>query len=100
MIGWPQGRGITTITFSMAYVAVIIQPRLSSMDESIEEAALDLGARPAKVFFVITLPIIAPAPVSGWLLALTMPAETGMTVCSSRCVITLSCADDSPRLLN
>ncbi len=80
MIGWPQGRGVTTITiahitFSMAYVAVIIQSRLSSMDESIEEAALDLGARPAKVFFVITLPIIAPALVSGWLLAFTMSLD-------------------------
>ena len=80
MIGWPHGRGITTITiahitFSMAYVAVIIQSRLSSMDESIEEAALDLGARPAKVFFVITLPIIAPALVSGWLLAFTMSLD-------------------------
>jgi len=80
LIGWPGGRGVTTITiahitFSMAYVAVIIQSRLSSVDESIEEAALDLGARPAKVFFVITLPIIAPALVSGWLLAFTMSLD-------------------------
>ncbi len=80
MIGWPQGRGVTTITiahitFSMAYVAVIIQSRLSNMDESIEEAALDLGARPAKVFFVITLPIISPALISGWLLAFTMSLD-------------------------
>jgi len=80
LIGWPSGRGVTTITiahitFSMAYVAVIIQSRLSNMDESIEEAALDLGARPAKVFFVITLPIIAPALVSGWLLAFTMSLD-------------------------
>ncbi|MDH3670366.1 MAG: ABC transporter permease subunit [Gammaproteobacteria bacterium] len=80
LIGWPQGRGITTITiahitFSMAYVAVIVQSRLSSVDESVEEAALDLGARPAKVFFVITLPIIAPALVSGWLLAFTMSLD-------------------------
>lgn len=80
MIGWPQGRGVTTITiahitFSMAYVAVVIQSRLSSMDESIEEAAQDLGARPAKVFFVITLPIIAPALISGWLLAFTLSLD-------------------------
>ncbi len=80
MIGWPQGRGVTTITiahitFSMAYVAVIIQSRLSSVDESVEEAAQDLGARPAKVFFVITLPIISPALVSGWLLAFTMSLD-------------------------
>jgi putrescine transport system permease protein len=80
IIGWPNGRGVTTITiahitFSMAYVAVVIQSRLSSVDESIEEAALDLGARPAKVFFVITLPIIAPALVSGWLLAFTLSLD-------------------------
>lgn len=80
MIGWPQGRGVTTITiahitFSMAYVAVVIQSRLSSVDESIEEAALDLGARPAKVFFVITLPLIAPALISGWLLAFTLSLD-------------------------
>ena len=80
LVGWPGGRGVTTITiahitFSMAYVAVVIQSRLSSMDESVEEAALDLGARPAKVFFVITLPIIAPALVSGWLLSFTMSLD-------------------------
>ncbi|WP_448205017.1 ABC transporter permease subunit [Azospirillum sp. sgz302134] len=79
-IGWPDGRGVTTITiahttFTMAYVAVIIQSRLVSMDESLEEAAMDLGARPAKVFFVITLPIIAPAIVSGWLLAFTLSLD-------------------------
>lgn len=80
LIGWPAGRGVTTITiahttFTMAYVAVIIQSRLGSMDESIEEAAMDLGARPAKVFFVITLPIISPAIVSGWLLAFTLSLD-------------------------
>jgi putrescine transport system permease protein len=79
-IGWPEGRGVTTIviahaTFSMAYVAVIVQSRLTQLDESIEEAALDLGARPAKVFFVITLPIIAPALISGWLLAFTLSLD-------------------------
>lgn len=79
-IGWPAGRGITTITiahitFSMAYVAVVIQSRLSSLDESIEEAALDLGAKPHKVFFLITLPIIAPALISGWLLAFTLSLD-------------------------
>jgi len=75
--GWPAGRGVTTmtiahITFSMAYVAVVVQSRLTTFDESLEEAAMDLGARPAKVFFVITLPIILPAIVSGWLLAFTL----------------------------
>jgi putrescine transport system permease protein len=77
LIGWPEGRGITTITiahmtFSMAYVTVIVQSRLATLDESLEEAAMDLGARPAKVFFLITLPIIVPAIVAGWLLAFTL----------------------------
>src|SRR5690349_19284464 len=79
-IGWPEGRGMTTITiahvtFTMAFVAVIVQSRLVSLDESIEEAAMDLGARPAKIFFVITLPIISPAIVSGWLLAFTLSLD-------------------------
>jgi putrescine transport system permease protein len=78
--GWPAGRGFMTITiahitFSMAYVAVIVQSRLTDMDESLEEAALDLGARPAKIFFQITLPIIAPALVAGWLLAFTLSLD-------------------------
>jgi len=76
-IGWPAGRGVTTIviahiTFSMAYVAVIVQSRLASFDESLEEAAMDLGARPARVFRSITLPLIFPAILSGWLLAFTL----------------------------
>lgn len=76
-IGWPAGRGITTITiahmtFSMAYVTVVVQSRLATLDESLEEAAMDLGARPAKVFFLITLPIILPAILAGWLLAFTL----------------------------
>jgi putrescine transport system permease protein len=74
---WPDGRGITTITiahitFSMAYVTVVVQSRLATLDESLEEAALDLGAKPAKVFFLITLPIIMPAILAGWLLAFTL----------------------------
>ncbi len=77
LIGWPEGRGITTITiahmtFSMAYVTVIEQSRLATLDESLEEAAMDLGARPARVFFLITLPIIIPAILAGWLLAFTL----------------------------
>jgi putrescine transport system permease protein len=77
LVGWPQGRGVTTITlahitFSMAYVTVVVQSRLTTFDEALEEAAMDLGARPAKVFFVITLPIILPAIISGWLLAFTL----------------------------
>ena len=76
-IGWPAGRGITTltiahITFSMSYVAVIVQSRLAGFDVSLEEAAMDLGARPATVFWRVTLPLIAPAIVSGWLLAFTL----------------------------
>ncbi|MEZ5458461.1 MAG: ABC transporter permease subunit [Steroidobacteraceae bacterium] len=77
LIGWPEGRGVLTvtiahITFAMAYVTVVVQSRLAGFDDSLEEAALDLGARPAKVFFRITLPLIAPAIVSGWLLAFTL----------------------------
>lgn len=80
MFGWPAGRGMTTIvishtTFCMAFVVVVIQSRLSDMDESIEEAALDLGATPLRVFFDVTLPIISPALVSGWLLAFTLSLD-------------------------
>ncbi|GAB3122059.1 ABC transporter permease subunit [Novispirillum itersonii] len=84
LTGWPDGRGITTITiahttFAMAYVTIVIQSRLSQMDDSVEEAAMDLGARPLKVFFLITLPIIAPALVSGWLLAFTLSLDDLVT---------------------
>jgi putrescine transport system permease protein len=75
--GWPQGRGVWSlviahITFAMAYVTVVVQSRLAGFDDSLEEAAMDLGARPAKVFFRVTLPLILPAVVSGWLLAFTL----------------------------
>ena len=56
----------------MSYVAVIVQSRLSGFDESLEEAAMDLGARPSQVFRRITLPLIFPAILSGWLLAFTL----------------------------
>ena len=77
LIGWPRGVGAVTIalahiTFCMAYVTVVVQSRLAGMDESLEEAAMDLGARPARVFFRITLPLIMPAIASGWLLAFTL----------------------------
>jgi putrescine transport system permease protein len=80
LFGWPAGRGVTTITIAhmtltLAYVTVIVQSRLSTLDDSLEEAAMDLGARPAKIFFVITLPIIAPALISGWLLAFTISLD-------------------------
>ena len=79
-IGWPATRGATTIaiahiTFSMAYVAVVVRSRLSGMDESLEEAAMDLGGRPLRVFFDITVPAIAPAMISGWLLAFTLSLD-------------------------
>ena len=78
--GWPAGRGMLTIiiahtTFCMAYVAVVVQSRLTDMDDSIEEAASDLGARPLRVFFDITLPMIAPSLVSGWLLSFTLSLD-------------------------
>lgn len=80
LLGWPQGRGITTITIAhmtltLAYVTVIVQSRLSTLDDSLEEAAMDLGARPATIFFVITLPIIAPALLAGWLLSFTISLD-------------------------
>jgi putrescine transport system permease protein len=76
----PQERGFATIaiahiTLTMSYVTVVVQSRLSTLDESLEEAAMDLGARPSKVFLVITLPIIAPAIISGWLLAFTLSLD-------------------------
>ena len=79
-IGWPSQRGMNTITiahitFSMAYVAVIIQSRLTEINESLEEAAMDLGAKPARVIWDITLPIILPAMISGWLLAFTLSLD-------------------------
>ncbi len=80
LVGWPAGRGMTTIviahiTLTMAYVTVIVQSRLAQMDDSLEEAAMDLGAKPYKVFFLITLPIIFPALMSGWLLAFTLSLD-------------------------
>lgn len=77
LIGWPRGRGMLTIilahiTFTMSYVAVVVQSRLAGFDESLEEAAMDLGARPVTVFLRITLPLIVPAVISGWLLAFTI----------------------------
>ena len=80
LIGWPSQRGMNTITiahitFSMAYVAVIIQSRLTEINESLEEAAMDLGAKPARVIWDITLPIIFPAMISGWLLSFTLSLD-------------------------
>lgn len=63
------------ITFTMCFVAVVVQSRLLSFDQSIEEAALDLGATPIRTFFEITLPVISPAVFSGWVLAFTLSLD-------------------------
>ncbi len=75
-VGWPD-RGMATIVLGhtllgMAYAAVVIQSRLREVDRSIEEAAMDLGCRPFQVFFLVTLPSIAPAMVAAWLLTFTL----------------------------
>lgn len=79
-IGLGMDRGVLTVvlahtTFSMCFVSVVVSSRLSSFDQSLEEAALDLGASPLVSFLLITLPIIAPAVVSGWLLAFTLSLD-------------------------
>ena len=80
LIGWPGERGITTITiahitFSMAYVTVIIQSRLRGVAQDLEEAAMDLGSRPLRVLRDITLPLLAPGMLAGWLLAFTLSLD-------------------------
>ncbi|NDV00217.1 ABC transporter permease [Pseudoroseicyclus tamaricis] len=79
-IGWPQRRGFSTITiahitFSLVFVATIIRARLLSMDRDIEEAAVDLGSRPWQVMWDVTLPVISPAILAGWLLAFTISLD-------------------------
>ncbi|WP_367881007.1 ABC transporter permease [Shinella daejeonensis] len=77
-IGFDRGFWTVTlahITFSMCFVTVVVQSRLLSFDRSIEEAAMDLGATPVRTFFQVTLPIIAPAVLSGWMLALTLSLD-------------------------
>lgn len=79
-IGIGLDRGIVTIilahtTFSMCYVSVVVSSRLVSFDQSLEEAALDLGCTPFDAFRLVTLPIIAPAVISGWLLAFTLSLD-------------------------
>lgn len=80
LVGWPAGRGALTITlahttFCMAYVAVVVQSRLAAMDSSLEEAAMDLGGTPFRVALDVTLPLVAPAMLSGWLLAFTLSLD-------------------------
>ena len=79
-VGWPENRGMVTVwiahtTFCMAYSTVVITSRLTEMDRSLEEAALDLGASQLKAFLQITLPIISPAIVSAWLLSFTLSLD-------------------------
>jgi putrescine transport system permease protein len=77
-MNWERGFWTVVIahaTFAAAYVAVVVQSRLLTFDVMLEEAAMDLGATPLKTFFVITLPVIAPALVSGWLLAFTLSLD-------------------------
>lgn len=80
LIGWPGERGITTITiahitFCMAYVAVIIQARLAGIGQDLEEAAMDLGGKPFRVLIDITLPLLAPGMMAGWLLAFILSLD-------------------------
>jgi putrescine transport system permease protein len=79
VFGFPsRGAGtivIAHVTFSMAYVAVVVRAKLADLDRSLEEAAADLGAPPATVFLRITMPLIAPALAAGWLLAFTLSLD-------------------------
>jgi putrescine transport system permease protein len=77
-IGMDRGFWTVTLahtTFTMCFVAVVVQSRLMSFDRSVEEAAMDLGATPVRTFFEVTLPIIAPAVLSGWMLAFTLSLD-------------------------
>ncbi|HVC50535.1 MAG TPA: ABC transporter permease subunit [Stellaceae bacterium] len=79
-LGWPATRGIATVTiahatFGACFVAVLVRAQLAGFDRTLEEAALDLGARPWAVLARITLPGIAPALISGWLLAFTLSLD-------------------------
>lgn len=80
LFGIPSKRGMMTvtiahITLSMAYVILIVQSRLADFDQSLEEAALDLGARPTQAVFSVTLPIIAPAIFASWLLTFALSLD-------------------------
>ncbi|GGE88724.1 ABC transporter permease subunit [Shewanella carassii] len=80
LLGWPAERGRMTVwiahsTFCAAYVAVVVSSRLRELDLSIEEAAMDLGATPLKTFFLITVPMIAPALMAGWLLSFSLSLD-------------------------
>lgn len=77
-IGFDRGFWTVTIahiTLTMCFVSVVVQSRLVTFDRSLEEAAMDLGATPTKAFFAVTLPIIAPAVIAGWMLAFTLSID-------------------------
>ncbi len=80
VLGWPAGRGALTIglahvSVSLSYVAVVVESRLRDGGIALEEAAMDLGASPMQAFGLVTLPLLAPALVSGWLLAFTLSLD-------------------------
>lgn len=80
LVGWPAERGIVTIwiahtTFCASYVAIVVMARLRELDLSIEEAAMDLGAKPWKVFFLITVPMIAPSLMAGAMLSFALSLD-------------------------
>src|SRR5712692_2018822 len=80
ILGWPASRGVVTVTiahatFTACFVAVLVRAQMTGFDRSLEEAALDLGARPLAVLWRVTLPGISPALISGWLLAFTMSLD-------------------------
>ncbi len=84
LVGVPTERGFFTIwvghtTLCMAYVAVVVRSRLLEIDQSLEDAAMDLGARPLKIFFVITLPLVSQAIASGFLLSMTLSLDDLVT---------------------
>jgi putrescine transport system permease protein len=80
LLGWPQGRGRLTLilahaTVGLAYVAVVVRARLADMPAELEEAAMDLGASPLQTFLRVTLPLILPGVIAGWLLAFTLSLD-------------------------
>lgn len=80
LVGWPAERGMVTIwiahtTFCTAYVAIVVSARLRELDLSIEEAAMDLGAKPRKVFFLITIPMIAPSLAAGGMMSFALSLD-------------------------
>ncbi|EGX6955262.1 ABC transporter permease subunit [Aeromonas hydrophila] len=80
LVGWPAERGMLTIwiahtTFCTAYVAIVVSARLRELDLSIEEAAMDLGAKPWKVFFLITIPMIAPSLAAGGMMSFALSLD-------------------------